>query len=165
MARFVHLADARSSRSIRRNGLKVSPLGSGASGVFCVPVVPDYNRTFQWARELRRRGNNAFVAIFFVIEDNEHVLLGHYGSEKIEVTAAEAHAFFRSDKDSLGHEVIVPRPILPAEIRSIGHAPRITGWRFFPGAKGPSPFWPLPGTKNAAKLRRSIEKLDSSYYS
>jgi len=162
MARFVHLADSRLGGAIRRSGLKLSRCSDSVRGVFCVPVVPDYSLTFQWARELRRWGHNSAMAIFFVISDSEPVLLGHYGSPKTEMTAARAHAFFRVAENPLGYEVVVPRRIIPREIKSMAPAPRITGWRFYPSAKGRRPLWPQPGGKNSAKLRRSLDEWDNS---
>ncbi|MFY9294669.1 MAG: hypothetical protein WAP03_28890 [Methylorubrum rhodinum] len=163
MARFVHLADSRAAGAIRRNGLRDSKGWDIGRGVFCVPVVPDHARTFQWARELRRHSAKTSIAVFFVLVDATPAFISRYGGEKIERTAAEAHDFFRSADDPFGYEVFVPRSIGPGEIRAMGPAPRVTGWRFFPGAKGQRPYWPCPGTRNAARLRRAIEEWHASY--
>jgi len=157
MARFVHIADSRAIAAIRRNGLKASRCRDGRRGVFCVPVIPDHARTYQWARELRRWEARAYVAVVFVLPDAERVHIGHYRGDTAEVTAAEASAFFRDAEDPFGYEVLALRSIDPGEIRTVRPAPRITGWRVFPEAKGQRPFWPQPGSRNAARLRRSIE--------
>jgi len=157
MARFVHIADGRYSAAIRRDGLKASRAVGDLRGVFCVPVVSDYARTFQWSRELRRGRGNSLVSIFFVLNDAESVLVGHYGREKLEMTAAQAHQFFQSAPEPFGYEVFVTRAIRPKEIKSIRAAPRLIGWRVFPTAKGKRPLWPQAGTRNAERLRQSIE--------
>lgn len=156
MARFVHIADRRTAASILRSGLKASRWYD-PRGVFCIPVVPDHARTFQWARELRRWNDKADLAVFFVLDDSETVLVGRYGRERDPMTAAQAHAFFRSSDDPSGYEVVVPRNIAPGEIKSMGPAPRVTGWRYEPGSNGRRPLWPYPGTRNAAKRRRALE--------
>ncbi|MFT4254160.1 MAG: hypothetical protein QM608_16970 [Caulobacter sp.] len=156
MARFVHIADARTAAAIRRGGLKAAQSWHGPPGVFCVPVVPDHARTFQWARELRR-SSAVGVAVFFVVDDDEPVLVGRYNGDLAETTAARAHAFFRSSEDPYGYEVIVPRSVTPGEIRSMRPAPRLTGWRYQPGSNGKGPYWPYPGTFNARNRRRRYE--------
>jgi hypothetical protein len=36
----------------------------------------------------------------------------------------------------------------------------VTGWRFYPAAKGRPPLWPFAGETNASRLRRRIEQLN-----
>lgn len=49
------------------------------------------------------------------------------------MTAAEAAAKLRSDQ-TLGYEVLIPRSILPTEIRAVRTLPQTLGWRHFPDA-------------------------------
>ena len=58
--------------------------------------------------------------------------------EKLQMTASEAAAAFLTP-DAMGLEVIVPRKIMPKEIIRTYLAPRITGWRYYPEAKGKKP--------------------------
>ena len=80
------------------------------------------------------------ICIQFRVPDDEPVTLGRYNAEKIKMTAAESVATVMTHTAQMGLEVIVPRKILPSEITRIYRAPRITGWRFSPEAKGKPPF-------------------------
>lgn len=72
------------------------------------------------------------------------------------MTAAEAVAHFISSKDTLGHQVLIGRPIQAAEIRSIRPAPPIVGWRYYPEAKGRQAFYQPPGTIKARRITARI---------
>lgn len=134
MASFVHLADAKSAARIVKSGLR-----AGRRGVFAMPVTRDFSVTHQWSRELRRRGVRTFVCVQFRIADDEPVTVGVYNGEKTSMTAAEAVACAASHTAATGLEVIIPRRIAPAEIARVYPAPRVTGWRFSPAAKGRKP--------------------------
>jgi len=54
--------------------------------------------------------------------------------------ASEAVAAVLNHTDPMGLEVIIPRSITPREITRIYLAPQITGWRYYPDAKGKPPF-------------------------
>jgi hypothetical protein len=126
-------------------------------GVFCVPVIADFQVTFQWLRELKRRGHRSACGIQFRIDDAETVFVGHYNQAPQGMTAAQSIACFLEAKDPRGLQVIVPRAIAAREIMGIRSIPQVTGWRFYPGAKGRRPLWPFAGETNAARLRRRIE--------
>ncbi|GIE86367.1 hypothetical protein [Actinoplanes regularis] len=153
MARFVHLTPARLTAKVRRAGV--------AGPVYCFPVLAAHTVTYQWARELRRRGAREWVAVTFLLPDSQPVEVGHYGRERATVTAAEAVGLLRAMEDPTGYEVIVPRRVTAAEVRTIRPAPRITGWRYLPAAHGRAPC-ACPaclgrGEFGAARLRRRFD--------
>lgn len=135
MASFIHLADAKSCKLIQKNGIK-----AGKRGLFCSPVTKTFSVTHQWARELRRKGVRSFVCVQFRIPDDELVSVGMYNGEKLVMTAAESVATVESHTAPMGLEVLLSRKILPVEITRIYPAPKITGWRYYPAAKGKKPF-------------------------
>lgn len=135
MASFIHLADAKNKRLIEKNGIK-----AGKKGVFCVPVIKDFMTTHQWARELKRAGVKSLVCVQFRIPDDEIVSVGKYNGEKISMTAAESVAAIAEHSAPMGLEVLICRKILPKELVRIYPAPKITGWRYYPEAKGKKPF-------------------------
>lgn len=135
MASFIHLADASDRKLLEKNGIK-----AGKRGVFCSPVTKNFSVTHQWSRELRRKGVKSFICIQFRVLDDEMVSVGMYNGEKIAMTAAEAVAAVAGHTAPQGLEVIFSRKIFPSEIKRIYPAPRITGWRYYPAAKGKKPF-------------------------
>lgn len=140
MISFIHIAASEDESSILRSGISASRRKGGPRGVYAVPVVPDFSITHQWARELRRSGARSFVCIQFRIPGNQKVQAGRFGSDQIEMTAAEAMAAVLTHTGPIGFEVVIPRKILPREITRVYEAPRITGWRYYPEAKGRPPF-------------------------
>jgi hypothetical protein len=140
MASFIHIADKDNEQAILRNGIKTTKLRSGANGVHAMPVVPNFTTTHQWARELKRWTVKTLICVQFRIPDDDIVLIGKYNGEKLEMTAAEAIGAVLDHTDPMGLEVIVPRKIAPKEIARTYLAPRITGWRYYPSAKGKPPF-------------------------
>ena len=137
---LVHLGDARAESAYRRSGIRVSRGRVRASGVFAMPVLPDYFASHQWLRELKRRGVRTFIGVYFRIPDEEIVLVGHYRHAHEPMTAAEAARMIASASDPRGFEVIVPRRIEPKEVHSTRTVHRVVGWRYFPEAKGKPPF-------------------------
>ena len=138
MTTFVHIADERDAPSIIRSGLKlprvvVPSLGSRPVGVFALPVVPDFVVTHQWVRELKRRGFNVAVGVYFRVPDDEAVWAGRYNQDKRQITAAEASAELARER-ILGYEVILPRSVPRTEIHRIRPIPQVSGWRYFPDA-------------------------------
>lgn len=140
MISFIHIADKKDEKSITKNGIKCTKRKNGPNGVYAVPVVQDHSLTHQWARELKRGGARTLICIQFRIPNAEAVLVGKYNCEKLKLTASTAVAEFLRHKDPMGLEVIIPRKILPREITGTYLAPRITGWRYSPEAKGGKPF-------------------------
>lgn len=140
MVSFIHIADKNDEQAILRGGIQAPKRRSGIRGVYAMPIVPNFSTTHQWARELRRRGNRAQVCVQFRIPDDERVIVGKYNGSKVEMTAAESLGAVLNHTDPIGLEIIIPRKIETAEIRRTYTAPRITGWRFSPTAKGKPPF-------------------------
>ena len=134
MATFVHIADAKNRDRIARSGIRV-----GRRGVFSLPVTNNFFFTHQWSRELKRRGAKALVCFQFRVADDELVSIGIYNGEKMFMRAAEAIATASKHEAPLGLEVIFSRRIEPAEIVRTYPAPHVTGWRYFPAAKGKRP--------------------------
>jgi len=135
VASFIHIADAKNRNLIKKNGIR-----AGRRGVFSAPITSDFSVTHQWSRELKRRGARSLICVQFRVPDEQAVSVGTYNREKISMTAAEAIATAADHTGSMGLEVIFARRILPKEIVRIYPAPRITGWRYYPSAKGRRPF-------------------------
>ena len=154
---FVHLASASAVARIRRGGIK-----RGHTGVFCMPMLPDYYSTYQWARELKRRGQRTMLAISFWLDDAEPVLVGHYGKPHETMCASEAVRTLLEAEDCLGYEVIVPRAIGPRELRSVRSVPHALGWRYYPAAHGKPTFclcdWCARGEIKRQRNKRYQEK-------
>jgi hypothetical protein len=140
MVSLVHIADKNDEHCIVKNGIRAGKRKAGPRGVYAVPVVPNYATTHQWARELKRGGVKTLICVQFRIPDNEPVLIGRYNGEKVKMTASEATAAFLEHTDAMGLEVIVPRRVKASEITRAYLAPRVTGWRYYPEAKGRMPF-------------------------
>ena len=142
---FVHLAPEKASKAIRRTGIKPSekrtlPDGSRLpSGVFAMPVVPNFYISHQWLRELKASGSRTIIGVYFRIPDDEVVLIGHYNLNHREVTAAEAIRIIMHTEQAEGYEVIILRKIQPSEVHKIRHLPQVIGWRYYPGAHGNPP--------------------------
>jgi hypothetical protein len=121
MATFIHIADERMACRIRRGGVRATQfaaLRDAAAphrGVFCVPVVANFQMTFQWLRELKRRGHRLACGVQFRINDMEEVFVGHYNQAPQGMTAAQSVAFFLQAEDARGLQVIVPRAIAARE--------------------------------------------------
>lgn len=140
MAQFIHLFGEKNIERIRKNGIKAHRNAWGNNrGVFCFPQTENFVVNHQWMRELRRfRGTN-IIAARFRLPDTELVLLGRYNDVHLEVSASEAIGITREHKSPLGLEAIVLRSILKKELLSIYHPPKVTGWRYYPEAKGKQP--------------------------
>jgi len=169
MATFIHIADERLTRRILRGGIRATEFAARARdtaaprrGVFCMPVVANFQMTFQWLRELKRRGYRLARGIQFRIDDTEAVFIGHYNQVPQEMTVAQSIAFFLQAEDPRGLQVLVPRAIAAREITGIRSIPQVTGWRLYPAAKGRPPLWPFAGETNASRLRRRIEQLNKT---
>lgn len=158
MVSFVHIADKNDEQAILRVGLKAIKRRSGVRGVFAMPVVPNFTTTHQWARELKRRGTRTLICVQFRIPDAEPVLVGKYNGERLEMRATEALGTILKHRDPMGLEVIIPRKIAAKEITRTYLAPQITGWRYYPAAKGKPPFchckWCNRGEIRASRLIR-----------
>jgi hypothetical protein len=140
MVSFVHIADKKDEASIAKNGISAAKRRTGVQGVYAVPVMTDFASTHQWARELKRRGVRTLICVQFRIPNDELVWVGKYNGEKLEMAACEAAGAFLAHSGPMGFEVVVPRKIMPKEIARVYLAPRVTGWRYYPEAKGRKPF-------------------------
>lgn len=166
MPTFVHIADERDAKAIRRSGLTLPKArwrdlenDCRKWGIFALPVVENFMVSHQWVRELKRRGHRSAVGIYFRVADSELVWAGLFNQAKVKVTAAEAAAKLRNDR-LLGYEVIVPRSISAAEIAAIRALPSV-GWRFFPQAKGNPPRCLCKFcTRGDIRSRKMRERLD-----
>lgn len=182
MAMFVHLADERDAASIRRSGIRSARFAfqqaalyaAAAQGqaldavprraVFCLPVLPDFQASHQWLRELKRQGARTLVAVRFRVPDEERLFCHHYSEAPRAMTAAEATHAVMHAPDARGWEVILPRAVAPAEIHAIRRVPQLVGWRFHPGAKGTHSMWSFPGEMHRTRLNRIYEdRLDRGW--
>jgi hypothetical protein len=140
MVSFIHIADKNNEQAILRNGIKAVKRRAGLRGVYATSVVPSFATAHQWSREMKRRGMRALICVQFKIPDEDPVLVGAYNGEKVEMTPAEALGAVLKHTDPMGLEVVVPRKIDAREITRTYLAPQITGWRYYPAAKGKPPF-------------------------
>jgi len=161
MTLFVHIADDRDAAAIRRSGLKLprSRIFEGR-GIFAMPVVPDFQLTHQWVRELKRRGFNTAVGVYFRVPDDTPVLAGHFNEEKQTTTAAEAAAWLHRSR-MLGFESVLPQSIEARAIHAIRRLPQTVGWRYFPGAHERGIFCGCEscqrGSFNSRRIREAYE--------
>ncbi|MFF2041507.1 HEAT repeat domain-containing protein [Kitasatospora sp. NPDC058170] len=145
MAMFVHLTSSGGSARIRRSGIRADSRGQGdARGVYCFPVLPSYQLTHQWLRELARFGTRGgLVAVHVRLDDEQPVLVGHYRDRALlrqqRVRAAEAVRLVGALDDPRGWEVFVPRAVAAREVHRIRSAPQVAGWRYRPDVHGTRP--------------------------
>lgn len=135
MAMFVHLTSEKNSASVQRTGIRKSKSWNGeVIGVYAMPVTENFYISHQWLRELKSTGQRTIVGVYFRVPDDEKVLVAHYNSEHVEMTASDAVAVFLNEERTEGYEVIVPRKIEAKEIHKIRHLPQVLGWRYDPDA-------------------------------
>src|SRR5262245_13907915 len=104
MAMFVHIADARGTSAIERDGLKPNRWrGPERFGVYAMPVLKSYFVSHQWLRELKRRGMRTLVGVYFRVPDREVVLVGHYNSPHQPMSAARATRVIMDAADARGY--------------------------------------------------------------
>jgi len=146
MATFVHLAPEKVAARIRKNGIDPSvgkrpDPGAAARprAVFSMPVTPNFYVSHQWVRELKQGGQRTLVGVYFRVKDQEEVLVGHYGTPHVRVTAAEAVRIVRDARDARGYEVLIPRRIDPHEILRVRALRQGIGWRYWPESHGKKP--------------------------
>lgn len=163
MTTFVHLTSAARQKRILRSGVKPEATRFGSSGVFALPVTPNYVVSHQWARELRKWRRGQILAIYFHLPDDEVVQVGHYGHTHETMSAAQAVALImRKDAAALGYEVIISRHIPPSDITRTRLISSRVGWRHFPGAHGRRPCGcpacVARGEYNGRRLRERYER-------
>ncbi len=104
--------------------------------MWAFPVLASFTLTCSWARELKRWGKTALIAVTVDVPDREPVYVAHYRNVPVLSSAAEAAGLIRSLADPRGYEIMVPRRIAPSEICRVRVLPRAIGWRYYPGARG-----------------------------
>ena len=133
---LVHLADEKDTEKIRNGGIRIRKNGTG---VFCMPVLPNFYVSHQWLRELKRWGATTFVGVYFKVASSEIVYAGRYNHEHRRMSLGEAIREIMALEDARGYELIVDRKIEPKEIARIRHLPQDIGWRYFPGSNTKKP--------------------------
>lgn len=156
MPTLVHLADERDIARILKNGIKP---GKYRTGVFCMPVLPDFYVTHQWLRELKRRGVNSFAGIYFKVDSSQMVYAGRYNHQHKYITLGAAIKEIMSINDPLGYELIIDRKIEPEEITKIKALSQTIGWRYKPNAHGTKPCACDYCIRTDIKANRLREKL------
>lgn len=165
---LTHLTPEKEAHKIRRAGIRAISPGHGTpSGVFCMPVIPDYFATHHWLRELKRRGQRTLVAVDFRIRSDEPAWVGHYARPHDEMTVGRAIGLIMRLADVRGFEVIVPRAIRTDEILRVRTPRQVIGWRYQPDAHGTRPC-PcracLPkGTIKSSRLRLRLDPKGDRY--
>ena len=166
---FVHLAPETEIRHIHRAGIRAARVPPGAQahafgitrGVFALPVLPNFQTSHQWLRELRRRGPRQLVGVYFRIDDGEQVHIGRYNREHERVTAAKAAGMLLDADDPYGYEVMIPHAIPASAITGIRGLCQLTGWRHYPGANGKQPYCCCPycqrGNIKSQRLRQQFQ--------
>ncbi|MES2694237.1 MAG: hypothetical protein V4773_12250 [Verrucomicrobiota bacterium] len=141
MARFIHLTDERLLARLKKSGIRMSFWGrEKLRCVYAVPVLPDFQVSYQWLRELKNRGVRTMGALHFKIPDGEEVLVGRFSEEPVAMTAAQAVRVFMEHPTGMGLQVLVRRRIEAKEITRTYVPPQIVGWRYYPEAHGKPPF-------------------------
>ena len=166
MPLLVHIAPEPLGARIRRVGIeptRVRPWISGCDRiVWAFPVLESYTISHQWARELKRFGARAQVAVTFWAPDAETVLARHYRETPRRFTAAEAVGHIRAAASPLGYEILLTRRVRPDEIKSIRVLPRAIGWRYWPEAKAQDRWpceCPMCAPRGEVKARRYRDRL------
>ncbi|HZS39862.1 MAG TPA: HEAT repeat domain-containing protein [Polyangia bacterium] len=155
---LVHLIPEKLASRALRGGLRAARFADGEPrrGLYCMPVLGDYQVSHQWLRELKRRGQRAFVGVDFRVPDGEPVWVGHYGRAHVRTTVGEAIGVILRQPDARGYQLVLPRSVEPREILRVRAVSRVVGWRYFPGAHGRPPCrcdYCQRGTINAARDR------------
>lgn len=142
MPTFVHICQDSDVKRIKRAGILVQ---KRRRGVYAMPVTPDFYVSHQWARELRRWRPGPLAALYMRIPGNTPVLYGHYLGPHTDGTADSAAAALMKGDVKLGFEAIILADIPAAAILRARQIRPITGWRYYPTAKGRAPC--LPGAR------------------
>jgi len=183
---FVHLTRHDNVAAIRRGGIAPGKL---TRQVYAMPVTRNFQISHQWLRELRGGAGGTMVAVYFRVPDDEAVEIGHYGSPRQRMTAAQAVAIMlaaetvdptaaraaddrsravkagkRLPSSPEGFEVLLSRRIQPSEILRVKAPPQVVGWRRRPGSNGAPPCLCIcceRGRPGVGKLLRSVEEAEA----
>lgn len=141
MPQFIHLTDERLLKRLEKSGIRPSEVWDAKKRfVYAVPVLPSFQVSHQWLRELKYKGIRTIAAIQFRISDDEDVLVGRFDEKPLAVTAAQAVKIFLEHSTGLGLQVLIPRKIGEKEITRIYVPTQIVGWRHYPESHGKPPF-------------------------
>lgn len=183
---LVHLTRHDNLPAIRRSG--IAP-GKQTKRVYAMPVTRNFQISHQWLRELRGGAGGTMVAVYFRVPDDEPVEIGHFGSARQGMSAAQAVAVMltaetvdptaaraaddrsravkagrRLPSSPEGFEVLLSRRIQPSEILRVKVPPQVVGWRHRPGANGASPCFCIcceRGRPGVGKLLRAVEEAEA----
>ena len=153
----MHITAENLAKRITRNG--ITPL---RGFVWAFPILKSYTLTHSWSRELKRTGMTTLAAISFRVPHDEIVFARHYREQRRAMTAAEAVGYIRGRSDPRGYEIMLPRRVKPGEIVRVRVLPKAIGWRYYPEAKGKSPwmcdceFCSARGEVNASRQRARL---------
>lgn len=157
MPTLVHLADEKNTKKIIKNGIKN---GRYKTGVYCMPVLPNFYVSHQWLRELKQSGARTFVGVYFKLSSEEKVFAGKYGKPHRHITLGEAIREIMDVEDPLGYELIIDRKIEPSEISKVAHLPQTLGWRHFPGSHNKPPCACEYCLRQTIKGRKTLNRLN-----
>src|SRR5690349_10024833 len=162
MVNYVHLTPQKNISSILRAGIKAQLVRVDfATGVYAMPVVPNFFTSHQWLRELKRGGHRTFWGVYFRLPDDDMVSVGHYNRQHILMAAAEAAGLLIHADDVQGYEVIIPAHIDRKTTYRTRPLPHILGWRYYPGSHQRRPCGcPVCQRRGEIKSRRIREQWD-----
>lgn len=187
---FVHITSHRNVAAIRRSGIKTRQRFRSSDGVYAMPVTRNFYLSHQWIRELKRWRAGTVVGVYFRVPHEEPVLVGHYNTPHLEMTAAQAVKLMmgvepnanaasrkrdkaskdvqrgtRSPTSPEGYEVVILRSIAAKEIIRVKDLPQVVGWRYMPGSNGTPPCTCLccygRGSFGVRKLLTRLEKAEA----
>lgn len=159
MPTLVHLTNEKNSARIKMAGIKAGRFGTG---VYAMPVLPNFYVSHQWLRELKRDGARTFVGVYFKINSMEMVYAGKYGEKHRHIPLGVAIKEIMEMQDPLGYELIIDRKIFPSEITKIKHLPQHTGWRYFPHSHNIKPCDCEYCLGGSIKGRKTLNRLNKA---
>lgn len=138
--KLVHLAPESRAKRIGEHGVRGARWTVDVAGtrtridraVFAMPVLPDFNVTFQWLRELRRHhGRERMVAVYFRVPSTAEVLVGRYNEAHARVSASEAARRVR--ERPWGMQLVVTAGVPARDISAIKNlSTQLVGWTTTP---------------------------------
>ncbi|GER90105.1 hypothetical protein KDW_42670 [Dictyobacter vulcani] len=149
MPMLVHLTAEKNVKPILRGGIKSS------CGVYSMPMLQNHYISHQWLRELKRRGQRTYMAVYFRVSAEEIVSVGHYNQQHQQVPLGKAIEIIRNIDDAQGYEIIISRTITKKEIVKVRALSQIIGWRYMPFAHGKS-FFNCPGCIPRGQIKSKV---------
>jgi hypothetical protein len=158
MPTFVHITSESIAKKARTGGIRPPKANRRPlRGVFAMPVVPNFQISHQWVREIKQWRRGLMVGVYFRIPDSELVWVGRYNQPHERITAAHAMAHVMAQTTMNGVEIVAPRRIAPKEIVGVRTLPQLVGWRHYPDAHGKRP-WACPCCQRDAYGSRKIRE-------